>query len=75
MPTASAIPPSVITLRDCCRTLSRMMEAKIDSGIDVMTIRVLRHEPRNSRIINPVRAAAMAPSRTTPAMAARTNRL
>ncbi len=34
---------------------------------------VLRHEPRNSRIINAVSAAAMTPSRKTPLMAARTN--
>ena len=30
---------------------------------------VLRHEPRKSRIINAVSAAAMTPSRTTPEMA------
>ena len=33
---------------------------------------VLRHEPRNSRIITAVSAAAMTPSFTTPLMAART---
>jgi len=52
-----------------------MIEVRIDSGIDVITITVLRHDPRNSRIINAVRAAAMAPSRTTPMIAARTNTL
>ena len=36
-------------------------------------IRVLRQLPRNSRIISPVRAAAMTASRITPEMAARTN--
>src|SRR5713101_3945805 len=52
MPTASAIPPSVITLSDWCRILSMMMEVRIDRGIDVMTINVLRQEARNSRIIS-----------------------
>ena len=52
-----------------------MIEVRIESGIDVTTISVLRHDPRNSRIITAVRPAAMAPSRTTPVMAARTNRL
>jgi len=35
------------------------------SGIDVITTRVDRHEPRNSTIISAVSAAAMAPSRST----------
>ncbi len=75
MPTASAIPPSVITLRDWFRILSMMMEVRIDRGIDVMTIRVLRQDPRNSRIMSAVRQPAIAPSRTTPATAARTKTL
>ena len=37
--------------------------------MDVATMSVLRHEPRNSRIISPVRQPAMTPSRTTPVMA------
>ena len=36
------------------------------SGIEIMTIRVERHEPRNTRIIRAVSPAAMAPSRKTP---------
>src|SRR5216684_7350736 len=52
MPTASANPPSVITFSDWCRILSMMMEVRIDRGIDVMTINVLRQEARNSRIIS-----------------------
>ena len=36
------------------------------SGIEIMTTRVDRHEPRNSRIISAVSPAAIAPSRTTP---------
>ncbi len=40
------------------------------SGIDVAMITVERQEPRKTRIIRLVRAAAMAPSRTTPLTAA-----
>ncbi len=36
------------------------------SGMEIMTISVERHEPRNKRIISAVSPAAMAPSRTTP---------
>ena len=50
-----------------------MIEARIDSGIEMAMISVERHEPRNSRIINPVSAAAITPSRITPETAARTN--
>ena len=49
------------------------MEARIDSGMEMEMIRVLRQLPRNSRIINPVSAAAMVASRMTPEIAARTN--
>ena len=42
-----------------------MSEVRIASGIEIMTTRVDRHEPRNSRIINAVNAPAIAPSRTT----------
>ena len=55
--------------------LSTVIEVRIESGIDVATIRVLRQEPRNSRIISPVRQPAIAPSRTTPLTAARTKTL
>ena len=48
------------------------MEARIDNGIEMVMIRVLRQLPRNNRIINPVRAAAMVASRITPEIAART---
>ena len=40
--------------------------------METQTISVLRQLPRNSRIIMPVRTAAMRASRTTPLMAART---
>lgn len=50
-----------------------MMEVRIDSGIEVATMTVDRHERRKSRIMSPVRQPAMTPSRTTPLTAARTN--
>ena len=52
-----------------------MMEVRIDSGIEVMTISVLRQEPRNSRIMSAVRQPAIAPSWTNPVTAARTKTL
>ncbi len=48
-------------------------EASTESGIEISTISVDRHEPRNSRIISPVSPAAIAPSRSTSAMAPDTN--
>ena len=65
MPTASASPPSVITLIVSPSALSTTSDVAIDSGIEIHTISVDRHDPRNSRIINPVSAAAMHASRTT----------
>ena len=41
-------------------------EVRIESGIEMQTISVLRQLPRNSRIIMPVRTAAISVSRTTP---------
>ena len=51
------------------------METRIDSGIEVATISVLRQDRRNSRIISPVRQAAITPSRTTPVIEERTKTL
>ncbi len=52
------------------------MEARIDNGMEMKMMTVLRQLPRNSRIIRPVRQAAMVASRTTPEIEARTkNRL
>ena len=48
-------------------------ETRIESGIDISTTKVERHEPRNSRIISPVSPAAMAPSRSTSLIAPDTN--
>ena len=36
-----------------------MIEARIDSGIEIVMISVLRQLPRNSRIMSPVSAAAI----------------
>src|ERR1700722_1001893 len=49
------------------------IEVRIDRGIEIKTYRVGRHDPRNSRIISPVRPAAGAPSRSTPAIEAVTS--
>ncbi len=73
MPTASARPPSVITLMVCPSRLRMQMEVRIESGIEIHTISVLRQLPRNSRITVPVSSAAISVSRTTPPTAARTN--
>ena len=54
MPTASARPPSVITLIVCPSRFSMIIDVRIDSGIEMQTITVLRQLPRNSRIIRPV---------------------
>src|SRR6202047_5061462 len=48
-------------------------DVRIESGIEMQTINVLRQLPRNSRIIMPVRPAAISASRTTPSIEARTN--
>lgn len=53
MPTASAKPPRVMMLMVSCRALSTMTEARIDSGIEMPMIRVLRQLPRKSRIMRP----------------------
>ena len=54
--------------------LSTISETRMESGMEMQTITVLRQLPRNTRIIRPVRNAAVTASRTTPLMAARTNR-
>ena len=48
-------------------------EVRIESGIEIHTIIVLRQLPRNSRMTEPVRNAAISVSRSTPPMAERTN--
>ena len=48
------------------------MEDRIDSGMEMAMISVLRQLPRKSRIIRPVSTAAIIASRITPLTAART---
>ena len=74
MPTASASPPSVMTLSVSPIADSATIEPSAASGMDVAMMSVERQLPRNSKIIRLVSAAAMAPSRATPDIAARTNR-
>ncbi len=50
-----------------------MIETRIESGIEMQTMIVLRQLPMNSRIISPVRQAAISASRRTPWIDARTN--
>ena len=69
MPTASARPPRVMVLMVWPSAESTAIEVRIESGIDTMTTRVERHEPRNIRIISAVSAAAIAPSCSTLSMA------
>ena len=73
MPTASASPPSVMMLMVSPSALSRMIETKIESGIEIEMTMVGRQSPRKSRIMAAVSAAAIRPSRNTPLMEARTN--
>ena len=72
MPTASAAPPSVITL-SVSPAASAAIAASTASGMDAAMISVERQLPRNSRIIADVSAAAIRPSRATPLTAPLTN--
>ena len=69
IPTARANPPNVMMLMVSPVTLSTMIEVRIASGIEVAMISVLRQLPRNIRIMNAVRQAAIKASRTTPLIA------
>ncbi len=59
MPTASASPPSVMMLIVSPSAASTISDDRIDSGIETAMISVLRQLPRKTRIIRPVRQAAM----------------
>ena len=72
MPTARAKPPSVIILMVSPRKLRTRIDVRMDSGMETAMMSVLRQLPRKSKIIMPVRHAAMTASRMTPLMAART---
>ena len=73
MPTASARPPRVMMLIVSPSALKHDQRVSTESGIETAMISVLRQLPRNTRIIKPVRQAAITPSRTTPLIDARTN--
>ncbi len=66
IPTASARPPKVMTLRVSPIADRVPIAPRMDSGMEVVTMRVERQLPRNSRIIRLVSAAAITPSRITP---------
>ena len=72
MPTASARPPSVMMLIVSPSKLSTLTDVRIDSGMEIAMINVLRQLPRKRRIITAVRHAAITASRMTPFTAART---
>ncbi len=73
MPTASARPPRVMMFRVWPVAASMATADSTASGIEAAMITVERQEPRKIRIIRLVRAAAIAPSRTTPETEAFTN--
>ena len=73
IPTASASPPSVMMLMVSPSADRQAIDARIDSGIEIVMISVLRQLPKNSRISSPVSAPAITASRATPETAERTN--
>jgi len=54
------------------RKLSAITDVRMESGIDTAIISVLRQLPRKTRIMIPVRQAAITASRRTPLTDART---
>lgn len=60
--------PSVMMLMVSPRSARAASDLRIESGIEMRITRVDRHEPRNRKIIKPVRPAALPASRTTSAM-------
>ena len=72
MPTASAMPPRVMTFSVSPSQERMTIDTRIDSGIETTTMSVLRQLPRKTRSITAVSAAAMHASLTTPCTAART---
>src|SRR5260370_18266594 len=73
MPTASAKPPNDITLIGWPSAEETAIANKQASGIDALTISVLRQLPRNTRTIKAVRKAAVIASCTTSRIDARTS--
>ena len=73
IPTANAKPPNVMMLSVSPVKYMTHSDERIDSGIETATMMVLRQLPRNSKIINAVKHAAIKPSTNTLSMAAFTN--
>src|ERR1700732_2405578 len=67
-PTASANPPRLIMLMVWPRALRMAIEVKMDNGIEIAIITVLRQSPKKIRIMSAARRAEIAASRTTPVM-------
>ena len=65
MPTASARPPSVITLIVCPAPQSAITAASNANGMVTTTMPALRLSRRNTSTINPVKSAPSAASRNT----------
>src|SRR5258708_8059685 len=72
-PTASAKPPRLIVLMVWPKALKTAIEAKMDNGIEIAMITVLRQSPKKIRIMTAVSRAAIAASRTTPSIESVTN--
>ena len=72
MPTASARPPSVMTLMSCPMADSAMTDDRMDSGIDAATISVERQLPTKTSTAMPASRAAITISCTTSSIEART---
>jgi len=60
-------------LKVSCKAARLMTEQRMDRGMEIAMISVLRQFPRKSKIMPAVRHAAIKASRTTPLMEARTN--
>ena len=69
IPTASASPPNVMMLIVSPSEERTMIEERMESGIEMAIMTVLRQLPRNSKIISAVRQAAITASRRTPSIA------
>ena len=69
---ARARPPSVMMLIVWPMAPRPMIDARIESGIEIAMMTVLRQLPSRIRMSSAVRHAAMTASRTTPSIDART---
>ncbi len=73
MPMARARPPSVMMLSVWPERKRPATPTRMASGMDATTMTMLRTEPRKTRIISETRIELISASRSTFAMAARTN--